>query len=93
MSINAEIFFDTIDRVSSMYCRARMDGDGYRFGGMTRSVKKLLWQKGVSAEDRINYPVICDEEGILFLPGFPLREDFNNKSGETYIISIYFFKT
>lgn len=93
LSINAEIFFDTIDRVSSMYCRARMDGDGYRFGGMTRSVKKLLWQKGVSAEDRINYPVICDEEGILFLPGFPLREDFNNKSGEKYIISIYFLKT
>lgn len=92
MSMKAEIIFDTIDSLCSLYCRAKSDGDSYRFGGMTRSVRKLLWQKGIPAEKRINYPVICDDKGILLLPGFPLREGCNIQNGEKYIIEIYLFK-
>lgn len=93
LSMKAEVFFDTIDSIRSLYCRAKRDGDSYRFGGMTRSVKKLLWQKGIPAEDRINYPVICDSEGILFLPGYPVREESNKQNGKKYIINIYSMKS
>ncbi len=92
LSMKAEVFFDIIDSAVPLYCRAKRDGDSYRFFGMTRSVKKLLWQKGVAPHDRINYPVICDSEGILFLPGYPVREESNKPKGKKYIINIYFLK-
>jgi tRNA(Ile)-lysidine synthetase-like protein len=90
--MNAEFFSDTMDWCNSIYCRGRKDGDSYRFGKMTRSIKKLLWQLEIPAENRVNFPVICDSEGIMLLPGFPIRDDLKAKKGEKYIIYIYLFE-
>jgi tRNA(Ile)-lysidine synthase len=92
LTMNAEFFSDTMDWCNSIYCRGRKEGDSYRFGKMTRSIKKLLWQLEIPAENRVNFPVICDSEGIMLLPGFPIRDDLKAKKGEKYIIYIYLFE-
>lgn len=55
----------------SLYARARQNGEAYRFGGMTRSLKKLLCGTDSRAKAR---PLICDAQGILWLPGFGVAE-------------------
>jgi tRNA(Ile)-lysidine synthetase-like protein len=54
--------------------RFRRPGDRYRFGGMTRSVKKLLNEAKIPPEKRAVLPVFCDDAGIFWLPGFPVRD-------------------
>jgi len=65
----------------SLYVRERQNGEAYRFGGMTRKLKKLLCGKSLAEKNR---PVICDRDGIIWLPGFPVAD---GKEGE---ISIYY---
>lgn len=62
---------------SELYWRYRLPGDVIRFGGMTRQIKKLLWQTGMSADKRDRFPILCDEKGPLWVPGFPVREDLS----------------
>ena len=62
----------TID--SGLYVREKRDGDHYRFGGMTRKLKKLFCDSKLSPEQRRRLPVICDGEGILWVPGYGVRD-------------------
>ncbi len=55
--------------------RSRCDGDAYRYGGMTHKVKKLLNDKKVSLPLRRVLPVLSDGNGVLWLPGFGVRDD------------------
>lgn len=70
-----------IDRscLDTLFARQRTNGEAYRFGGMTRKIKKLLCGEELAAKNR---PVICDRDGILWLPGFPVAD---GKQGELYI--------
>lgn len=95
LTMKAIICFDTIDDIVGLYVRPRQNGDRYRLGGMTKSVKKLLWEKRLSAEEKMNYPVVCDSEGIVFLPGFEIRdgEKYRKKAeGTEYTVNVYFQK-
>ncbi len=65
----------------SLFVRERQNGEAYRFGGMTRKLKKLLCGKSLAEKKR---PVICDRDGVIWLPGFPVAD---GKSGE---ISVYY---
>ena len=82
--------FVTICRIKSailedgVYYRTRMAGDTVCFGGMTRKVKKLLSQSGLSLAQREVLPILCDEKGIVWLPGFPPREDAAAKEGDAF---------
>ena len=79
--IHTAIPFDKIK--GQLYVRSRREGDKYTYGNMTRSVKKLLCDKKVPTDVRSKLPFICDDDGILWIPGFPAREicekDENNK--------------
>lgn len=70
--IHASIPFDKIE--GNLYVRGRADGDRYSFGGMTRRVKKLFCDKKIPLSERERIPIICDDAGILWIPGFPARE-------------------
>ncbi len=72
LAICTSLPFDTIQ--SKAFVRFRQPGDRYRFGGMTRSVKKLLNEAKIPPEKRDRLPVFCDEAGILWIPGFPVRD-------------------
>ena len=67
--------------LETLYARPRKNGEAYRFGGMTRKLKKLLC--GCSLAEK-NRPVICDKDGVIWLVGFPAAD---GKSGE---IAIYY---
>ena len=58
-----------------MYWRYRRAGDTIRIGGMTRQVRELFRSLGLSDAERKCYPVVCDEKGPLWVPGFPPRDD------------------
>ncbi len=72
-SIQANLFSAII--VGEMYLRTKQDGDSYFYGGMTRKVKKLFNDKKLTSEERDLIPIICDENGILWIPGFGVRDD------------------
>ena len=72
ISIQGSFNFDIINTELSV--RSKKDGDSYRVGGMTRKLKKLFNDKNVPPSERGNVPVIFDEKGIVFIPGYAIRD-------------------
>jgi tRNA(Ile)-lysidine synthase len=71
-----------------LYVRTKKDGDSYYFGGMTRKLKKLFNDKKIPVSIRSKIPIICDDKGILWVPGFGVRDD-GNKDGHHKWITVY----
>ena len=84
-SIQAKIWFDIIN--DRLFIRSKQDGDSYRFGKMNRKLKKLFNDKKISPSDRKLIPIFCDKNGILWVPGFPVRDGTTN--GEEFYITIF----
>lgn len=57
----------------SLFARNRLPGDTITIGGMRRKLKKLLCDKKIP--ERETLPVICDNDGVLFVPGIGLRDN------------------
>ena len=72
LSISVSFCSDKIK--GKLFVRSRLPGDRYRFGGMTRRLKKLLTDRKLSEAEKDALPVLCDDEGILWIPGFPPRD-------------------
>ena len=87
ISIQAEI--DSAIIKGRIFVRTRNDGDKYRFGGMTHKVKRLFSDKKIPQSERDRIPIICDDDGILYIPGFPLREGGVRHPKDTLSLSIY----
>lgn len=78
IAIQAAFNFDIINTVLSV--RNKKDGDAYRYDGMTRKLKKLFNDKSIPPSRRFDVPVICDDEGILWVPGFKVRDGAKGNS-------------
>lgn len=71
---------DTTTAISSdiingeLYMRARMPQDAYRFRGHTHSLKKMYNEAKIPLAIRPYLPILCDRNGILWVPFFPVRE-------------------
>ena len=59
----------------SLRVRFKLDGDAYRYGGMHHKLKKVFNDRSVPAFERNNIPVVCDDKGIVWVPGLPCRDD------------------
>lgn len=59
---------------NSLYIRARRAGDVYYTGGMHKKIKKLFTSMKIPAHLRDVYPLLCDGEGILWVPGLRPRD-------------------
>lgn len=82
-----EVSFPKVNRISiqqnlssaiingDIYVRSRIAGDSYSYGGMTHKLKKMMCDTAIPAELRDRLPVLCDGKGILWVPGFGVRED------------------
>ena len=70
--ILTKIDFDKIN--NSLYIRARRAGDVYFTGGMHKKIKKLFGAMKVPSHLRDSYPLLCDKEGILWVPGLRPRD-------------------
>ncbi len=75
-SIQADLYSAII--VGRLYLRTRRAGDAYFYGGMTHKVKKLFNDKKIPLDEREKTPVICDDKGIVWIPGFGVRADAHN---------------
>lgn len=73
------------ETLASLSARTRRPGDAYRFGGMTRILKKLLCGADNLTKRR---PVICDKDGILWVPGFPVTDGKRTENG----ITLFYFE-
>ncbi len=71
-----------------IYMRFLQPGDRIRQGGMTRQVRKLFNYWNFSPEDRIRWPIVCDDQGILWIPGVCTRD--SEASGGNYTVFSYF---
>ena len=66
--------------------RTRRAGDSVFYGGHTHKLKKLLQESSLTVSERDAIPVIEDDEGILFVPGFPERNCKKSQECEEYTI-------
>ncbi|MGN1096047.1 MAG: tRNA lysidine(34) synthetase TilS [Eubacteriales bacterium] len=69
--------------------RSRKNGEKYIFGGMTRTLKKLV--SGESEKAKTMRPVFCDKDGIIWFPPFRIRDDvYKSINGKTCVL--YYFE-
>ncbi|MBR6506350.1 MAG: tRNA lysidine(34) synthetase TilS [Clostridia bacterium] len=54
--------------VGSLYARPRMEGDRIKVFGVSKSVRKEFINKKIPLCVRNDIPVICDDEGIVYVP-------------------------
>ncbi len=72
LSIQASFDSDKIN--GTVFVRNRNEGDKYRFGGITRSVKKLLQSKKLTLKERDMLPVFTLGDEIIWIPSFPVSD-------------------
>ena len=72
-SIHADLSSAIIN--GSLYVRFRKNGDSYRYGSMTRKLKKVFNDMDIPPSIRDRIPIVCDENGVLWVPGLPVRDD------------------
>ncbi len=71
--------------IGELSVRNKKDGDSYYYGGMTRKVKKLFYDKKIPPSQREKTPLIIDEKGIVWIPGFGVRDDFPKEKTNKWI--------
>ena len=86
-SNKAIVSFDRI--IGNLSVRQLLPGDAYRYGGMRRKVKKLLASRRLSDDARRSLPIVCDGVGILWIPGFGVREGAEAKDGAEHLTLLY----
>ena len=59
----------------SLYLRPRRDGDTVYYGGMTHKIKKLFCDSKIPRSKRELIPILCDDKGVVWVPGFGVRDD------------------
>ena len=64
--------------VGSLFVRPKRDGDTVFYNGMTHKLKKLFNDKKIPKSKRPYIPVLCDDKGIVWVPGFGVRDDKSN---------------
>lgn len=63
-----QAFLDCDKIKGGVYVRTRKTGDVIIGEGITRSVKEFFINKKIPRSERGAYPIICDDEGIIWLP-------------------------
>lgn len=71
--------------------RSKAEGDVFKFSNMTKKVRKMMNEAKLPSDEREILPMLCDESGIFWIPGFPLRDDYRPNLNED-IFHIYYLK-
>ena len=73
--------------------RNKRDGDTIKSGGFTKKLKRIFADRHIPSHKRELIPIICDDEGVLVIPGIATRDGAcvkgKNVADETVIIKIY----
>lgn len=73
LSIQADISSAIIE--GDLYLRPKKDGDTLFYGGMTHKIKKLYNDRKIPVSLRNYIPLLCDDKGVVWAPGFSSRDD------------------
>ena len=65
----------TVVPVGQLFLRSRQSGDAIRLPGGRKSIKKLFIDRKIPAARRDQIPILCDEAGILGIPGIGVNLD------------------
>ena len=63
----------TVSLVGTPYIRSRQTGDSIRLPGGTKSLKKLFIDRKIPAAQRDQIPILCDDAGIIGIPGISVN--------------------
>ena len=75
---NSENVF-TVAASGKVFLRCRQEGDEIRLPGGTKSLKKLFIDRKIPARQRLQIPVVADEEGILGVYGIGVHVNRREK--------------
>ena len=78
----ATAVLDSTALTPPLYARNRREGDKILSGGMHKSVKKLMCDKKLPADIRDAFPIICDKEGIVWIPNVAIRDKAKKQNGD-----------
>ncbi len=67
--MHTSAFLDCDKLKGTLYVRARRASDRYTVRAKTRLVKDLFSARRIPQGIRHRYPLVCDEEGIVWIPG------------------------
>lgn len=73
----------------NIFIRNRKEGDRYKYGGITRTPKKVLAAAKLPTQVRKNYPVVCDSKTVICMPGFPPCDGYNGRKSENKAVIMY----
>lgn len=72
----------------TLYVRNRINRDHYRINGHHRKVKKIMNEMKVPVEERDLIPLICDDDGIVWIPGLKPRDGICVDSTGNLILTV-----
>ena len=79
ISIQADLTSAII--LGELYVRPKRDGDSVFYGGCTHKLKKLFNDKKIPPSKRNMIPLLCDDKGVVWAPGFGVRDDGGKSLG------------
>ena len=87
-----QITIDSATIKGTLLARNRREGDNILLGGHHKSLKKLFTEKKIPPELRAKLPILCDEDGILAVPGIGIRDGsrITQKTTERLTLTIDF---
>ena len=74
--------------IGEIIARNRKPGDRIKIGGHHKSLKKLMNEKKVPIELRDELPVLCDGEGIIWVPYVGARDGIVGTNGKVICFSL-----
>ena len=83
ISIQADLSSAII--IGSLYIRPRTDGDTIYYGGITRKLKKLFTDAKIPQSLKKSIPILCDDRGVVWVPGFGVRDDGGDNGSGPYV--------
>lgn len=72
----------------ALYARSKEQGDSVKSKGITKKLKKVFTDLHIPSHIRPLLPVICDDLGVLAVPGIVARDKAFDKKGDI-IIRVY----
>ena len=87
--IHSEYVLDSSIICGKLFARSKIDGDTITCCGMTKKVKSLFNHSKIDTTTRSTLPLICDESGVLIVPGIAQNDNHKNKSNKDKPLYIY----
>ncbi len=80
--LSTSVSVDCDKIVGALYARPRMEGDRITVFGVSKSVRKELINKKIPLYVRNTIPVICDQEGIVYVPYIGAHDRVYSNKGQ-----------